>query len=145
MGGFYIVLLQEAEKTFIECAELEFCNRRTHSWPRETSYTRVRARERTSTAKSLTSVNTHNMKSSNQPNKCPRNARVRTYLTTDSESHHNQSLCFGRSHFQGHLNSNILNFKNISIQNLAEPHKKIPFIETTSDERNWGVTVRKEI
>jgi hypothetical protein len=60
----YIVLLQEAEKTFIECAELEFCNHRTHSWPRETSYTRVRARERTSTAKSLTSVITGNMKSS---------------------------------------------------------------------------------
>jgi len=131
--------------TFIECAELKFYNRRTHSWPREMSYTHVRACERTSTAKSLTSVITRNMKSSDQHNKCLRCARVRTYLTTDSESHHNQSLYFGRFRFQGRLNSNILNFENISIQNPAEPRKKISFIETTSNERNWGVTVRKEI
>jgi hypothetical protein len=69
-------------------------------------------------------------------------------LTTDSESHHDQSHHFGRFRFQGRFNSKKIEFQNFALQNfpvlsnkasqhishssLAESRKEIPFTETTS-------------
>jgi hypothetical protein len=43
---------------------------------------------------------------------------MQTDLTTDSESHHNQSHHFERFCFQGRLNSKKFEFQNFALQNF---------------------------